>query len=130
MDTEAASAVYQQLKIALIDGSGLGKDALHIYAGMAAYLFVRLALRRPAWMAWAVVVLIATAGEWLDIQGELLRGRLTPEPGHWHDIWNTAFWPSVLAVVERWWPRRKATRPVDSNEPELSENAERGLEQA
>ena len=123
---EAISLLYQQLKIVLIDGSGLGKDALHIYAGMAIYLTVRLGLRRPVWMAWVAVVIAALAGEWLDIEGEYLRGRLAPEPGHWHDIWNTAFWPSVLAVVERWWPRREVARP----EVDLGEHAERGLEQA
>ena len=125
MDTEALSALYQQFKIVVIDGSGLGKDALHIYVGMAVYLTVRIALRRPIWMAWAAVLLAALAGEWLDIQGEYLRGRLAPEAGHWHDIWNTAFWPTALAVVERWWPRREAAPTTD-----LSENAERGLEQA
>lgn len=125
MDTEAVSAVYQQIKIVLIDGSGLGKDALHIYAGMAIYLAVRVGLRRPIWLAWIAVVVAAVAGEWLDIEGEYLRGRLAPEPGHWHDIWNTAFWPSVLALVERWWPQREVAPAAD-----LSENAERGLEQA
>ena len=125
MSAEAASLLYQQLKSVLIDGSGLGKDALHIYAGMAIYLAVRLGLRRPVWMAWIAVVIAAVAGEWLDIEGEYLRGRLAPEPGHWHDIWNTAFWPSVLALVERWWPRREAATPEASGE-----NAERGLEQA
>ncbi|MBL8649651.1 MAG: hypothetical protein JNL35_04535 [Sphingopyxis sp.] len=122
---EAISLLYQQLKIVLIDGSGLGKDALHIYAGMAIYLTVRLGLRRSVWMAWLAVVIAALAGEWLDVQGEYIRGLLAPEPGHWHDIWNTAFWPSVLAVVERWWPRREAGPTAD-----LSENAKRGLEQA
>jgi hypothetical protein len=125
LDTEAVSAVYQQLKIVLIDGSGLGKDALHIYAGMAIYLAVRLGLRQPVWMAWVVVVIAALAGEWLDIEGEYLRGRLAPDAAHWHDIWNTAFWPSVLALVERWWPRRE---PAPT--PDLGENAERCLEQA
>ncbi|WP_077148617.1 hypothetical protein [Sphingopyxis sp. KK2] len=125
MDTEAVSAAYQQIKIVLIDGSGLGKDALHIYAGMAIYLAVRIGLRRPVWLAWIAVVVAAVAGEWLDIEGEYLRGRLAPESGHWHDIWNTAFWPSVLALVERWWPRREVAPAAN-----LDENAERSLEQA
>ncbi|KQZ64533.1 hypothetical protein ASD67_08695 [Sphingopyxis sp. Root1497] len=120
-----ASFLYQQFKLVLIDGSGLSKDALHIYAGMGVYLIVRAGLRRPAWMAWGAVVAVALAGEWLDVQGEYIRGLLAPEPGHWHDIWNTAFWPTALALVERWWPRREAAAPEVSGE-----NAERGLEQA
>jgi len=120
-----ASFLYQQFKLVLIDGSGLSKDALHIYAGMGVYLIVRAGLQRPAWMAWAAVVAVALAGEWLDVQGEYIRGLLAPEPGHWHDIWNTAFWPTALALIERWWPRREAAAPEASGE-----NAERGLEQA
>lgn len=120
-----ASLFYQQLKITLIDGSGLGKDALHIYAGMTIYLLVRLGLRRSVWIAWAAVLAAAAAGEWLDVEGEYLRGSLAPEAGHWHDIWNTAFWPSVLAVVERWWPQRATAGAVPSGE-----DPECGLEEA
>lgn len=120
-----ASLFYQQLKILLIDGSGLGKDALHIYAGMAIYLLVRLGLRRQAWVAWLAVLAAAVAGEWLDVEGEYLRGSLAPDGAHWHDIWNTMFWPSVLAVAERWWPRRGGAAITPSGE-----DPERGLEQA
>lgn len=123
--TDEATLLYQQLKLVLIDGSGLSKDALHIYAGMAVYLVVRLGLRRPAWLAWIAVVAAALVGEWLDIEGEYLRGRLAPDTAHWHDIWNTCLWPSVLVVVERWWPQRAAADPLPSGE-----DAERGLEQA
>ncbi|WP_260580859.1 hypothetical protein [Sphingopyxis sp. PET50] len=123
MDAATASALYQQVKLVLIEGSGLGKDALHIYAGMTVYLAVRLGLRRLAWMAWIAVVIAALVDEWLDIEGEYLRGRLAPEPGHWHDIWNTALWPGVLALAERRWPRPGAA-------PGSGKHAERSLEQA
>ncbi len=119
----AASEIYQQVKLVLIDGSGLSKDALHVYGGMAIYLGMRLLVPRRRWVAWAVVLVAALAGEGLDMRGEHLRGDLQPDTAHWHDIWNTLFWPTILVLLERWWPRREPA-------PELSENAERGLEQA
>lgn len=121
----AASEIYQHLKLLLIDGSGLSKDALHIYGGMAIYLGARLLVPRRRWVAWILVLAAALTGEWLDLRGEHLRGDLQPETAHWHDIWNTMLWPSVLVLLERWWPRREAATPGVSGE-----DAERRLEQA
>ena len=121
----AASEIYQQVKLVLIDGSGLSKDALHVYGGMAIYLGMRLIVPRRRWVAWTAVLVAAVAGEALDMRGEHLRGDLQPDTAHWHDIWNTMFWPTILMLLERWWPRHEAAPAAG-----LSEDAERGLEQA
>jgi hypothetical protein len=115
------SAAYQTIKLWLIDGTGLGKDALHIYAGLAVFLTARglWRWRRPGLAAWIATLLVACAAEWVDLQGEALRGRLAPDAAHWHDIWNTMFWPTILSMIDGW--RRRKTS---------GENAERRLEQA
>ena len=120
----AASEIYQQVKLVLIDGSGLSKDALHVYGGMAIYLGMRLIVPQRRWVAWAAVLAAALAGEALDMRGEHLRGDLQPDTAHWHDIGNTLFWPTMLMMLERWWPHPRASVTASG------EDAERGLEQA
>lgn len=108
----------QQFKIVMLGFTGLGKDALHIYAGMAVFLLVRLAWRwRGGWvLAWLAVLAMASTVEWIDMQAEAANSALQPDAEHWHDIWNTMFWPTVLLLVGRWMqpgPKRKA---VDSGD--------------
>ena len=119
------SALYQQLKLWLIGGTGLSKDALHIYAGLAIFLIVRTLWRgrRRTGAAWTLVLAAALAGEWIDIRGEHLRGALQPDAAHWHDVWNTLFWPSVLALIAWRSERRRAGGGS-------GEDAERRFEQA
>lgn len=115
------SAAYQQLKLWLIDGTGLSKDALHIYAGLAVFLIVRSLWlwRRPRIAAWIATLAVALIAEWIDVQGEALRGRLAPDAAHWHDIWNTMFWPTILLLIDGWRGRKPS-----------GEDAQRRLEQA
>ena len=102
----------QTLKLYLLDLTGLGKDALHIYAGMALFIAVRLAWRwRYGWfVAWIAVLALASGVEWLDIRAEGKVGVIQPDPAHWHDIWNTMVWPTVLLVVGRWLHPRPKTK--------------------
>jgi hypothetical protein len=104
MDVADLSQWLQQSKLALIDASGLGKDALHVYFGLAMFLAVRLLWRRRGgWvLGWAAALAMALTVEWLDMRGEVLRGDLQPDGAHWHDIWNTMFWPTILLLVGRW----------------------------
>lgn len=95
---------YQSVKIFLLEGTGLAKDALHVYAGLILYLGVRLCFRRRGGgiLAWLVVLTAAVTGEYLDIKVEALDNGMQPDSAHWHDIWNTLFWPTVLLIVGRW----------------------------
>ena len=95
---------FQQFKVVMLGFTGLGKDALHIYAGMGLFLFVRLAWRwRGGWiLAWLAVLAMACTVEWIDMQAEAANSALQPDAAHWHDIWNTMFWPTVLLLVGRW----------------------------
>lgn len=122
------AALFEQRKMWLVSASGLEKDALHIYFGLAVFLGVRLLWRwRGGWLAaWIAVVAMACGGEWLDLTAETTRAAIQPDAAHWHDIWNTSFWPTVLLILSPWLPAaRRAAVPAASGE-----DAQRRLEQA
>ena len=117
------AALYVEHKSWIVAASDLSKDALHIYFGLALFLVVRLAWRgRGGWIAaWLAVLAMAGGGEALDLIVEYGGSTVQPDTAHWHDIWNTMFWPTVLALVGRWLPGTDAAS---------GEDAERRLEQA
>jgi len=103
---------FQQFKVVMLGFTGLGKDALHIYAGMGLFLFVRLIWRwRGGWiLAWLAVLAMACTVEWIDMKAEAANSALQPDAAHWHDIWNTMFWPTILLLVGLWLqPKPKAS---------------------
>lgn len=95
------TSLTQALKLAIASATGLSKDALHIYAGLAVFFLAAvLARNRPSLaMPWSVVLLAALLAEALDLRDDLA------SMGRWrwaaslHDVLNTIFWPSVLAVL-------------------------------
>jgi hypothetical protein len=97
-------STFQALKLALVDLTGLSKDALHIYVGLAVFLVVAIATRRQlrSWVPWFAVLAAAVLGEILDMQDDFMYF------GHWrvlvslHDIANTLFWPTVLLLLARY----------------------------
>ena len=121
------ASLFEERKSWLVTASDLGKDALHIYFGLALFMLVRLAWRwRGGWVAaWLAVLVMACGGEWLDMTAEFNNAAIQPDAAHWHDIWNTMFWPTVLLLVGRW------LQPVVQPRADVSgEDAERRLEQA
>lgn len=94
------ASITQTLKLVLVSATGLSRDALHIYVGMAIYLALIVFIRRcKPWIAWLAVLLIACAGEWIDGRDDIA------SLGYWrwqasvHDIINTLFWPTVLTLL-------------------------------
>ncbi len=94
---------FQEIKAAIVAGTGLSKDALHIYLGLTVFLVVASALRRPLGSAvpWLAVLAVAAALEFADMRDDIM------SLGHWrwaaslHDIVNTIFWPTVLLLLAR-----------------------------
>ena len=110
---------FQQFKFVALEATGLAKDALHIYAGMGLFLLVRLLWRwRGGWiLAWLAVLSMACTVEWIDMKAEGVANTLQPDAAHWHDIWNTMFWPTVLLLVGRWLqPKPKLPKPEASGD--------------
>jgi hypothetical protein len=120
-----ATAAYQGFKLLLLDLTGLSRDALHIHMGLAILLAVRLVWRgRFAWVAaWLAVLTFALAGEVFDWRSEGLRGVTVPWGAHWHDIWNTMLWPTLLSLIG--WRLDRRSAPAVSGK-----DAEQSLEQA
>jgi hypothetical protein len=90
----------QSIKLAIVSATGLSKDSLHIYLGMAVYLTLFVGTRRlRPYLGWLVVFIIACAGEWVDRRDDI--GSF----GYWrwqasaHDVLNTLFWPTVLTLL-------------------------------
>lgn len=95
MDTSTA----QSIKLAIVSATGLSKDALHIYVGMAVYLIlIAISRRFRPHIGWLVVFIIACAGEWVDRRDDI------ESLGYWrwqasiHDVLNTLFWPTALTL--------------------------------
>ena len=94
----------QSIKLAIMAATDLSRDALHVYAGLAACLVACVVFRRslhslvPLSAALAVAVFV----ELLALRDDLATF------GYWrlgaslHDIVNTIFWPFVLFALARW----------------------------
>ena len=124
------ASLFGERKASLVELSGLDKDALHIYFGLALFLLIRLFWRwRGGWVvAWLTVLAMAVGGEWLDMTREMGDATIQPDAAHWHDIWNTMFWPTMLLLIGRWLQPQAKDAAVMS---EMSgEDAERRFEQA
>ncbi len=117
----AAPDLLQAFKIDMIEATGLSKDALHVYFGMILFVVVRLLWRwRGGWiLAWLAVLAMALGVEWLDLRMETIEFNIRPDDEHWHDVWNTMFWPTVLLLIGRWLqpkPRIKAEPAIESGD--------------
>ncbi len=97
------TSAVQMTKLLVMGFTGLSRDALHIYVGLIVYLVAALLWRRSfrSVLPWLAVILVAMAGELLDMRDDL------NTVGHWrwkaslHDIVNTSFWPGVLLLLAR-----------------------------
>lgn len=97
-------SALQAAKLWLIGLTGLGKDALHIYVGLALFLGSAVLFKwsLASWKPWAIVLAAALLGEAWDIRDRIVSDIALDLAGDWHDIWNTLFWPSVLALLARY----------------------------
>jgi hypothetical protein len=87
----------QAIKVAIISLTGLSRDALHIYGGLAIFILVAaFGKKLRIYLAWLTALTVALAVEASDAHDDLAWF------GHWrwqeslHDVINTLFWPSVL----------------------------------
>ena len=118
---------FQSIKLDIIEVTGLAKDALHVYIGLTLFITIRLCWRRRGgWvLAWLAVLALALGTEWLDIRMERLDNGVQPDYAHWHDIWNTMFWPTMLLLVGPW----LQPKPKPKTEEPLGDLADQSLEE-
>ena len=94
---------FQSTKIFLSEVTSLGKDALHIYVGLAVMLLVVIVFKKPLsdWRPIAAVALASVAGEIWDVIDTFSHGRTPKWNANWKDVWNTMFWPTILFGLAR-----------------------------
>jgi hypothetical protein len=93
----------EAIKLAIVAATGLSKDTLHVYVGLATFVLAALILRKPARsiVPWLFVLAVALLGEIVDMHEDLAFF------GYWrwldslHDIVNTLFWPTALLLLAR-----------------------------
>ena len=97
------TSAVQSIKLAIVTATGLSKDALHIYVGLAVFLAAAVVLHKPlrSIVPWLVIFAMAIAGEVLDMRDDIA------SLGYWrwgaslHDVLNTLFWPTVLLLIAK-----------------------------
>lgn len=93
----------QEAKWALIEATGLGKDALHVHFGLIALFGAGLLgrWRIGSWQPLLVAVLVALIGEVWDLIDNIRANAPMQWLGHAKDIANTLFWPVMLTLLAR-----------------------------
>ncbi len=92
----------QETKLLLMAGTGLGKDALHVYVGLLVFLLALTRWRLGSLPPLLIVLAVALAGEMWDLVDNMRSGAPMRWAGHGKDIANTLFWPAVLTGLGRW----------------------------
>jgi hypothetical protein len=98
------ASFVQSLKLDIVGYTGLSKDALHIYVGIGVWLLAAAVFRRSitTLRPWLVVLVVACGIECVDAFDDWV------QLGRWrwraslHDVINTLFWPTVLALLARY----------------------------
>jgi hypothetical protein len=94
---------FQAIKAAIVTFTDLGRDALHVYAGLATLFLSALMLRKPlrSWWPWIIVLTVAAGAELLDLRDDSITIGNLRWGASAHDILNTLFWPTVILLLAR-----------------------------
>ncbi|HTQ37107.1 MAG TPA: hypothetical protein VMH77_08725 [Steroidobacteraceae bacterium] len=99
-----AMSTFQSIKHELVHVAALSKDALHIYVGLAVFLIVVAVSRKGlrSGLAPLAVLVVALAGEMLDLRDEWRHHESLKWGAGLHDLCNSCFWPLVLWLLGRY----------------------------
>jgi hypothetical protein len=94
---------YDELKIAVEAATGLSRDALHIYAAVAAQLLAALLLRRSLAhpLPWLCALAVTVGDEWVEEGGSAIEV---------HDVLTAMLLPTLLLLLTRVAPALMAAR--------------------
>lgn len=97
------TSAVQSIKLAIVSGTGLSKDALHIYVGLSVFLVTAVVLRKPlqSIIPWLAVAAVAIAGEALDMRDDIASFGYWRWEASLHDVLNTLLWPTVLLLLAK-----------------------------
>ncbi len=97
-------SAFQSFKHEVVQVASLSKDALHIYVGLTVFLVVAAIVRDGlrSRVAILAVVVVAVAGEILDLRDEFRSREHLLFGASVHDLLNTCFWPCVLWLLARY----------------------------
>jgi hypothetical protein len=100
----ADPSLVQALKMDIVGLTGLSKDALHVYAGLAVWLVAAAVFRKSIttlkpWLVALVVALVVEGFDAFDDWVQLGRWRYRASL---HDVVNTMFWPTLLTLLARY----------------------------
>lgn len=97
------TSAVQSIKLAIVSGAGLSKDALHIYVGLSVFLVTAAVLRKPlqSIIPWLAVAAVAIAGEALDMRDDITSFGYWRWEASLHDVLNTLLWPTVLLLLAK-----------------------------
>lgn len=98
------TSTVQLIKLSIVSATGLSKDALHIYVGLAVFLLASILMRKKIRSFFPLIAVLAVAvlGEAVDMRDDIAW------IGYWrwwaslHDVLNTLFWPFVFFCLARW----------------------------
>lgn len=97
------TSAIQSIKLVIVAVTGLSKDALHIYVGLAVFLAAAIVLRKPlrSNTPWFMVIGVAITGEVLDMRDDVASFGYWRWSASLHDILNTLFWPTVFLLFAK-----------------------------
>jgi hypothetical protein len=98
---------FQQLKLRILDLVGLSKDAVHMHLGLLVFVAILVIARgrKALWLAWLGAAAVALGIEILDLRDDRAHFGRFRWAGSLHDVLNTLLWPTILALLARFWWR-------------------------
>ncbi len=95
-----------ELKAIIVDQTGLGRDGLHILAGMLIQLAAAGLLRRSlaSPIVWLCVAVPAIGNEIYDLAYEIWPDRSVQYAASWQDLATTLGLPTLMLLIARFRP--------------------------
>lgn len=112
-----------EIKLYLIDATGVSRDALHAHFGLAVMLATALLLRRPLGspLPWLAALAVALANEFYDLRYETWPERDLQWQAARHDLLNTMLQPTLLMLAARFLPPLRRAAPPATGGDEAEE---------
>ncbi len=109
------------IKLLIVEYSGLAKDALHIYVALIIFIGACLIFKWKAWQWKPVLLVLAVAiiGEVFDMRYNQLRENDPFVRSSLHDIWNTLLVPLIIFTAARYSLIFQRSKKPLSDKPEV-----------